>query len=451
MSSIEFPFGFPLAPFCSPCTYPSRTCPTLPVFDSLCTADVRPTTHNFNHTFKNGAQDENIPNGDDTEVDRSLVSRKCAAGLAARACVGLCIILIYFETWKTIFTSCQKVFRGKGHKQKPPAKHNREHSTTEQHDTKTQHHRTQHMRAGHHDKPQHTAGQQATCPDMGTSDKARHEKTTADNQTQQKTPGKDRQQHTAPASANEATEHHIAKNDEDNSTTHDRQHSRTTQHCTPGQSTTTRHGREPGNSIRAYNKGSRSGGQSRTTRHNEHNAARRSGPDGQTAQSSRTPHSRNENTTTHNNTRQHRTRSHTAQNSTSQQRTARHQQKPRSQGQQETGSDKTKNTTPQHIKQQGTGTAAQHVTPQHHKTPCITEKTPHQTPAPHNKTRDSAKHQEQPPGGGGGGTAPAHKAHTTPNAAQEGGKETQPNGANAKSTEGREPFNSEDRKTEKRK
>ena len=173
---------------------------------------------------------------------------------------------------------------------------------------------------------------QGSAGATNTSDKARRQKRTADNRTQQRTPSNYRQEQAAPASPSEATEHHTAGNDADNSTKHDRRHSRTTQHRTRGQSTTRCEDRGPGNSNRLENKGSRSaeGGQSRTTRHNQINAVTRSGPDNQTTQRTTTPHSSKANTTTHNNTRGHHTRQNTAQNSRTQQGTAQDLQQRRS-------------------------------------------------------------------------------------------------------------------------
>ena len=119
-------------------------------------------------------------------------------------------------------------------KQTPPARQNRKQGTREQHHTERQHHKTQHRGAGHHDKPQHTTGQQATRPDRDTSDKECHQKTTADTKTQQRSPTNNRQQHTAPAGANEATKHHTARKNADNSTMHagrtTEQHSTAPQH-----------------------------------------------------------------------------------------------------------------------------------------------------------------------------------------------------------------------------
>ena len=106
-------------------------------------------------------------------------------GLAARASVGLRKVLIYFEKCKTIFTDFAEVMKGEENKQTRSAKQNRQQSATAQHHTETQHHRTQHRGAGPHSKRQQTTGQQATRPDRDTSDKARQQKTTAENQTQQ--------------------------------------------------------------------------------------------------------------------------------------------------------------------------------------------------------------------------------------------------------------------------
>ena len=68
--------------------------------------------------------------------------------------------------------------------------------------------RTHHRGAGHHNKPQHTAGRQARRPGRSNRDNTRQQKTTACNQTQQRIAGNHRQQHTAPAGANETTRHH---------------------------------------------------------------------------------------------------------------------------------------------------------------------------------------------------------------------------------------------------
>ena len=74
--------------------------------------------------------------------------------------------------------------------------------------TATQSHRTQDTAQGSHNKLKHTAGRRATRPGRTTRAKARQWKTTTDNQIEQRTPRNHRQQHTAPASANEVTGQH---------------------------------------------------------------------------------------------------------------------------------------------------------------------------------------------------------------------------------------------------
>ena len=180
---------------------------------------------------------------------------------------------------------------------------------------------TQHRGAKHDNKPQHTTGQHATRPSRDTSDKARHQRTTADNHTQQQTPRNNRQQHTAPASANEAAEHHTARNDVDNSTMHDRRHSRTTQHLNPRQSTTTCRDRGPSNSNKPNDQGSsRKGGEAEhdnLTQPTQRSTTQRNRQPDHTAHHDATQHQRK-----HPNTQQHTTAGLTTKHRTKQYGTA---------------------------------------------------------------------------------------------------------------------------------
>ena len=191
------------------------------------------------------------------------------------------------------------------------------------------------------------------------------------------------------------------------STRHDGRYNRPTGHRTPGPHTTTGHDKGPGNGDRGEQQGGGGGGDTKTL----HNAAgltsRRHRPAGQhTAQHTRQQRATAPRMTKHR-TRQHgtprhrttptkkgeaaptadRQRRHTAQTTTQQRGTAQRT---------------TRHRTTQHDNTAHSTTPTQQGTEKHRKTPRTTQDSPQQTEAPHNKTRDTANH-EQPPGRGGGG------------------------------------------------
>ena len=98
------------------------------------------------------------------------------------------------------------------HSTTPTTEQNRTDSRAPQHGTTRQQsateHRTEHRGAARHNKPKHTAGQEATRTGRSSRAKAHQRKSTAGNQTQQRTPSNHRHQQTARASRNEATGQH---------------------------------------------------------------------------------------------------------------------------------------------------------------------------------------------------------------------------------------------------
>ena len=289
--------------------------------------------------------------------------------------------------------------------------------TTQQHSTTE--HGTQHRGAGRHNKPQHTAGQQAMRPGGRTRDKAHQQKTTAGNQTQQGTPSKHRQQHTTPARANEATEHRQHETME--TAAHHTTGSNTEQHSTAPRDSKQQRA-TTGDQARAKGGSSRGGG--RTGKPHETQRAQRPGD---TAHQDNTQHN-----TPHNNARRHGTK------------TARHNRAPHDTnkrgGHNAHGRPPVTRPTTQHNNTAHSTTPAPSGTEKHRKTPRTMQTSPQQTASPDTKTRGTAKQQEEPRRGGGA----AHSARTKPEKEKKANKERerrqrggQPQSAKAQGTQSR--------------